>query len=180
LNDAVKLPQDLAAGLSAMIWVDYGLLGLIALSALMGLFRGLIREVFSLAVWGLAIWLGLHYCKEFSVYLEAAIPLASARTATAFFGIFVATLLVGGMLGAVLNKLFASAGLSGTDRLAGLVFGIARGVLFAALLILMAGLTPLPSDPWWKESKLIPPLQSLALMLRDQLPAGVAGNIKYR
>ena len=56
------------------IWVDYCIIGLIALSALIGLSRGLIREVFSLVIWGTALWLGLHYNHVFSVYLEHAIP----------------------------------------------------------------------------------------------------------
>jgi membrane protein required for colicin V production len=100
--------------------------------------------------------------------------------AASFLTLFIATLIAGGLVGFLLGKLVDSTGLSGTDRLAGLLFGVARGMLIAAVLVLLAGVTPLPGDPWWKQSKLIPPFQSLALWLRDQLPAGLASYVKYR
>ena len=165
--------------MAALIWVDYCMIGLIGLSALVGLIRGLIRELFSIALWSAAIWLGLRFSRHFSGYLEPAIPIPSARGVAAFLAVFLATLLSGGLLGFLLGKLVDSTGLSGTDRLAGLVFGVGRGMLIIAVLVLLAGLTPLPQDPWWKQSTLIPPFQALAMWLRDQLPAGLASYVKY-
>ncbi len=167
------------AAFADLIWVDYCILGLIGLSALIGLIRGLIREVFSLVSWGVAIWLGLHYSREFSVYLEKLIPLPSARMAVSFLAIFIGVLMVGAVLGYFLGKLVGSTGLGGTDRLAGLLFGVARGALIVAVLVVLAGLTPLPEDAWWKQSRLIPPFQSLALWLRAQIPSGLAAQIKF-
>lgn len=165
--------------LSNLIWVDYAILGLVVLSALIGLIRGLIREVFSLVLWAAAIWLGLHYSREASVLFDNTIPAPSARVAAAFLVLFIGTLLVGGLLGFLLGKLVSFTGLSGTDRLAGLVFGVARGGLIIAVLVLLAGATPIPEDPWWKQSRLIPPFQSLALWLRGQLPAGISAYVNY-
>jgi membrane protein required for colicin V production len=59
-------------------------------------------------------------------------------------------------------------------------FGIARGMVVVAVLVMLAGLTPLPEDSWWKESKLIPPFQSLAVWLRDQVPSSMAGYFNYQ
>ncbi len=161
------------------IWVDYCIVGLIAVSALIGLFRGLIREVFSLVIWGAAMWVGLHYNHPFSVYLEHAIPVASARLVVAFLVIFIGVLLLGGMLTFLLGKLVDTTGLGGTDRLAGMLFGVARGMLIVSILVVLAGVTPLPADPWWKQSKLIPPFQSLAVWLRSQIPSGLAAQVKF-
>ena len=161
-----------------LTWVDYCFIGIIGLSGLIGLIRGLIREVFSLAAWGAAVWVGLRYDREVSGYLEAAIPLPSARLAVAFAVLFIATLALAGLAAFLLNKLVQNTGLSGTDRLAGLLFGTARGVLVVAVLVLLAGATPLPEDSWWKESKLIPPFQSFSLWLRDQIPADYTSRIK--
>jgi membrane protein required for colicin V production len=161
-----------------LTWVDGCLIGLIGLSGLIGLVRGLIREVFSLAAWGAAVWVGLRYDHEVAGYLETAIPLPSARLAVAFALLFIATLAVAGLAAVLLSKLVQHTGLSGVDRLAGLVFGTARGVLVVAVLVLLAGATPLPEDSWWKESKLIPPFQSLSLWLRDQIPMDYASRIK--
>ncbi|BBL71025.1 CvpA family protein [Methylogaea oryzae] len=163
-----------------MIWIDYAIIGLISLSAIVGLIRGFVREGFSLALWILAGWIGLTFSREFSVYLEASISMPSARIAAAFGILFVMTLVVGGLVGFLVSKLVSATGFSGTDRLAGLVFGVARGAVIVSVLVLLAGVTPLPEDPWWKESQLIPPFQKLALWLRGQLPAGVAGYVTYR
>jgi membrane protein required for colicin V production len=54
-----------------------------------------------------------------------------------------------------------------------MIFGITRGVIVVSLVVMLAGLTPLPEDTWWKESVLIPPFQSLAVWLRDFIPIGM-------
>ncbi len=163
-----------------MIWIDYAIIGLIAISAILGLMRGLVREVFSIATWVAAIWVGLSFSRELSFYLRTLIEHPAGRMAAAFAGLVVITLIVGGLVGYFVRQIIDKTGLTGSDRLAGLVFGIARGMVVIAMLVLLAGLTPLPNDSWWRESTLIAPFQSLALWLRDQAPAGVAGFVAYR
>jgi membrane protein required for colicin V production len=163
-----------------LIWIDYGILGLIALSAVVGLLRGFIREAFSLLVWIVAIWIGLTFSHDFAPLLGKYIQVPSVRIAAAFVALFLLTLLVGGLVGYLLTQLVQMTGFSGTDRLLGLLFGVARGALLVSVLVLLAGVTPLPNDPWWKESTLIPPFQKLALWLREHLPAGLAGYVTYR
>lgn len=163
-----------------MIWIDYGILGLIALSAVVGLLRGFIREAFALLVWILAVWVGLTFSQDFAPLLQSHIQTPSVRIAAAFAALFMLTLLVGGLVGYLLAQLVQMTGFSGTDRLLGLLFGVARGALLVSVLVLLAGVTPMPNDPWWKESALIPPFQKLALWLREQLPAGLAGYVTYR
>jgi membrane protein required for colicin V production len=65
-----------------------------------------------------------------------------------------------------------STGLSGIDRFAGLLFGLARGVLIIAVLVFLARTTPLPKEAWWLDSQLMPMFQSIALWLESQLPPG--------
>lgn len=172
--------MDLSAiSASGLIWVDYGIIGLVGLSSLIGLFRGLVKEVFSLGLWIGAGWLALHYNHELSNSLVSAIPVPSARYAASFLLIFVGVLVLGGMVNYLLGKLISSTGLAGTDRLAGLLFGAMRGALIVSLMVLFAGVTPLPEDPWWKQSKLIPPFQSLGLWLKGQIPSGLASQVKF-
>ncbi len=159
-------------------WVDYCIVGIIGLSGLISLTRGLVQEVFSLAAWGAAVWIGLRFSRDLSAYLGSAIPLPSARLAAAFGILFAVSLGLASLIAFMLNKLIRSTGLSGIDRLAGLVFGVARGALVVAVLVLGAGATPLPRDPWWKASKLIPPFQSLAFWLRGQIPPDYASPFK--
>ncbi|HLF97387.1 MAG TPA: CvpA family protein [Methylococcaceae bacterium] len=163
-----------------LIWIDYGILGLIALSAVVGLLRGFIREAFSLLVWIVAAWVGLTFSHDFAPLLEKHLQTPSVRIAAAFAALFLLTLVVGGLVGYLLTQLVQMTGFTGTDRLLGLLFGVARGALLVSVLVLLAGVTPLPNDPWWKESALIPPFQKLALWLREQLPVGLAGYVTYR
>ncbi|MGX2040332.1 CvpA family protein [Methylocaldum sp. MU1018] len=163
-----------------LVWVDYCIVGIIGLSALIGLLRGLIREVFSLCAWITAAWIGMRFSRDFSVYFDSLIPVPSARMAASFAALFFASLILASLIGFVLHKLVQSTGLTGTDRLAGMVFGVGRGMIVVAVLVLLAGATPLPEDSWWKESALIPPFQSLALWLRDQLPSDFGSYVKFR
>jgi len=163
-----------------LVWIDYCIAGVIGLSALIGLLRGLIREVFSLCAWIAAAWIGLRFSRDFSVYLDPVVSIPSVRMAASFGILFFASLILASLIVFLLHKLVQSTGLTGTDRLAGMVFGIGRGIVVVAVLVLLAGATPLPADPWWKESALIPPFQSLALWLRDQLPSDFGRYVKFR
>ncbi|NOR70561.1 MAG: CvpA family protein [Methylomarinum sp.] len=162
-----------------MIWIDYAIIALIVISLLIGLLRGLIKEAFSLVVWMLAIWIGLTFSREFSVFLESMISYPSARIASAFAILFVVTLILGALISFLLNELVKKTGLTGSDRFLGMIFGIGRGLVVVAIIIMLAGLTPLPEDSWWKESVLIPPFQALAVWLRDHIPSGLASYVNY-
>lgn len=162
-----------------MIWIDYAIIALIVISLFIGLLRGLIKEAFSLVIWILAIWIGLTFSREFSVFLESMISYPSARIASAFAILFVITLILGGLISFLLNELVKKTGLTGTDRFLGMIFGIGRGLVVVAIIIMLAGLTPLPEDSWWKESVLIPPFQTLAVWLRDHIPSGLASYVNY-
>lgn len=131
-------------------------------------------------IWVVAIWIGLTYSREFSAYLETFITYPSARIAASFAVLFLLTLVVGSVISFLLGELVKKTGLSGSDRFAGMIFGVARGMVVVSILVVLGGLTPLPHDPWWKESKLIPPFQSLALWLRDNIPSGMAGYVDFR
>lgn len=156
----------------ALNGVDYFIIAVLGLSGLVGLVRGLVREVLSLISWGLAIWVGVTFSGVLEGYLETAIPSPTARIAAAFGILFLLTLMVAGMIGFLLTRMLESTGLSGVDRLAGLLFGLGRGVLVISVLVFLARSTPLPREPWWQASQLMPMFQSVALWLEAQLPPG--------
>lgn len=162
-----------------MIWIDYSIIGIIVFSLLIGILRGFIKEVLALTSWAVAIWVGFNFSRPFAALLEAQIAHPTARIAAAFGILVVVTLILGAMIGFLLNELVKKTGLSGTDRFIGMFFGIGRGILLVSILVLLAGLTPLPEDPWWKESQLIPHFQKLALWLQNYIPSGLAGRINY-
>ncbi|MES9881015.1 MAG: CvpA family protein, partial [Sedimenticola sp.] len=163
---------------NCMIWIDYGIIGVIVLSSLISLVRGFVKEALSLAVWVLAFWVAWMFFRDLALHLEW-INLPSVRLIAAFALIFVATLIVGGMVNFLMCQLVEKTGLSGTDRLIGALFGAARGALLIAILVLMAGLTPFPNDPWWQESQLIAHFQELAIWLRGLLPADIGDRFNF-
>lgn len=160
------------------IWVDYLIAGIILISALISLFRGFIREVLSLLVWILAFWIGWAFFRDLALHLYW-IELPSFRYGIAFFTLFLATLIVGALVNYLVGQLLIKTGLSGTDRFLGVLFGAARGAVLVAVLVLLAGLTPLPQDPWWRQSDLLHYFGGLAGWLQGLLPADVAARFGY-
>lgn len=135
-----------------MNWLDLAFLGVIAVSVLIGIIRGFVREVISVAVWVTAFWVALRYGPQLSDHLAPWLASSMLRLVAAFAGLFILTLLVGALVGYVARALVGRTGLSGTDRLLGVVFGAARGLLLVGVIVLGAGLTAVPREPWWQES----------------------------
>ena len=162
-----------------MNWADYLILILITLSLLIGLWRGLMREAISLATWVAAFAIAFLFAKDGESYLVAYIEIPSLRMAAAFGGLFLAVLLIGGLVGLLASYLIDYTGLTGTDRLLGAVFGVMRGAALVIVLVLVAGLTPLPKDPWWQQSLLLDRFQEGALWLREFLPPELAQNVQF-
>ena len=153
-----------------MITVDLVLLGLIGISLIVGLWRGFIKEVFALGVWLIAIAAAYQFSGAASELLIDHVTVPSARIGLAFVAIFIAVLVIGGLLTYLIGQLVEKTGLSGTDRLLGAIFGALRGVLIILGLIIAAGFTPIPGDPWWSESRVIQSLVPLAEWCATFLP----------
>ena len=162
-----------------MNWPDYAVLAVLAISVLVGALRGFIKEVFSLLVWSAAFLIAYHFAGDVAKLMEDAVTLPSARTAMGFTGLFVAVLLVGGLINYLLGRLVESTGLSGTDRLLGGVFGAARGLVLIVAVMLVAGFTPIPADPWWKDSSTIQRMMPLVEWAGGFLPETVHEHLDF-
>lgn len=162
-----------------MIWVDYAILGIIGLSAAISVVRGFVREALSLAAWIAALWVAFSFFESFAEFLGPYVSVFPVRLAAAFLILLVLTLLLGALVNYLAAQLIQKTGLSGTDRIVGILFGVARGVAIVMLLVLVAGVTPLPKDSWWKQSLLIGHFQEGAMWLRAYLPPDVAGYLAY-
>lgn len=160
-------------------WADYLIIGLVALSALIGLIRGFVREALSILAWVAALAVAFYFAPLAAGYLEPYIGTPSLRLGAAFGGLFVVTLLVAAMVNFLLAKLVDKTGIKGTDRFLGLLFGLARGALVVALLVLAASLTPFPNDPWWGDAQLLPYFEDLATWLRGFLPEDLAESFDF-
>ena len=162
-----------------MNWVDYTILAIIGISVGISLVRGFTKEALSLAGWVIAVWVGLSFADSFQRLLEPHIAVPSLRLVVAFGILFLTALFLTGLVNYLAVGVIRQTGLSGTDRMVGIFFGIARGVLITAVLVLIGGMTPMPQDPWWKESQLLHYFQDIATWIRHFLPEGLAKNIRY-
>jgi membrane protein required for colicin V production len=162
-----------------MNWVDYIIIGIIALSALVGVARGLIREVLSLGTWIAALVIAWLFHQEVADLLSTQLTHPLVRKGVAFVGLVLLTLLAGSILAAVLTTLIDKVGLSGLDRVLGMAFGGARGVVLIAMAVYLAALTPAPSDPVWKESTLIRDFESIGQWLLSLTPPELESRLKH-
>jgi len=162
-----------------MNWPDYAILATIAISVLVGFLRGFIKEVFSLAIWAAAFLVAYQYGGDVASMMEDHVSLPSARAAMGFAGLFMSVLLIGGLTNYLIGRLVESTGLSGTDRLLGGVFGAARGLALVIGVLIVAGFTPIPADPWWKESQLIARLFPLVDWAVEFLPENVREQLDF-
>ena len=135
-------------------WIDYVIIAVIGLSIVTGLFRGFVKELIALCVWVLAIWLAFTYSQTVAPWLQSYIQDQTARTAVAFVAILLITLIVGGLINALLSFILHRAGLSGTDRLLGMAFGFVRGVFIVALVMLVVKMTSVPDKDYRRQSYL--------------------------
>ena len=140
-----------------MNWADWAIIGIFSLSCLIGLIRGFVREALSLIIWVAAVLVAKVFGGQLEILLVDQIESPSVRLMTAYAVLFIATLLLGAMLSYLIGALVRATGLSGTDRLLGMVFGAARAfIIVMALLILLPGFVPVNDDEWWQYSQLIP------------------------
>ncbi len=148
-----------------MIWVDIVIPGVIAISALFSLMRGFVREALSLLGWLAAFFIALLFFRGFADLLLTGISVPSVRLVVSFTILFVVTLVIAALVNHLASSLVTKTGLTSTDRMIGMIFGIARGVVVVAVLVFLAGMTEISQDPWWQESVLIDVFHKLALWL---------------
>lgn len=163
-----------------MTGFDFCVVGILAASLLLGLWRGLVSEVLALAAWLLALIAGKMFAAEVAPVLAGLIKDATLQVIVAFALIVVAVILLVALLRLLLRELLKAAGLGVTDRLLGACFGLGRGLVIVLLGVLVAGMTSLPRASWWQESIMAPPLETAVMAAKPWMPAAMAKRIKYR
>ncbi len=159
--------------------LDFVLLGVLGLSALLGAMRGLVAEVLSLAVWIAAFWLAFAYGAQIAPWFAGSVHDAAMRLFLAYAVVFVAAMIAGGMVTWFVGTLVRSLGLGGVDRFFGLTFGAVRGVALGCVIVLLLGFTTLPQEAQWRSSPLLPQYQRGAEWMKDWLPQAAAEHVVY-
>jgi membrane protein required for colicin V production len=154
---------------------DILILAVLALSMLYGVWRGFISEVLSLACWIAAFWVAWAFGDEVAVFYGGFLREPTACIVAGYLTCFLGVLIAGALLGWMVRRLLSHGGLRGGDRLLGLVFGFARGVLLVTFAVLMLGFTSVPRQAaWWRQSTLLPAFEGGAGWFAERLPAEVS------
>lgn len=159
--------------------LDIGILVLIALSAIIGLIRGFVREALSLATWVAAFGFSILYVKPLAAQLPFAVQSEVVRMGIAFAIIFFGVLVIGAIVNHLLSTAVSSIGLGGVDHVLGGLFGILRGGLIITLLVLLMGVTAYPKQAWWKDSRLMPWFESTAKTVKNMIPQDFSNYLEH-
>lgn len=163
-----------------MVTLDYIILAVILISAVAGLIQGFLREVFSLVTLVLAIWLAWKAGPALVPYLGGALREPPFGLWTGRAIVFIAVLVAGAIISAIVNHYVRLSMFSGLDRLLGFILGMARGVVIVGIAVILAQNVRLEGESWWKKSRLIPTLEPVAGVLRviagDHFKRADSGN----
>jgi len=150
-----------------MNWADWVIIAILAISALFSIRRGFVKEALSLVTWVSAFVVARLFSGAMAVVLEKYIETPSIRIASAFALLFVIMLILGAIISNLFEMLVNATGLSATDRVLGMGFGVVRGGLVVVVLVALAAQTPAIEDEWWGQSQLIPHFALMESWTRD-------------
>lgn len=162
-----------------MTLFDYFVIAIVGVSMLLGLMRGAIKEVFSLAAWILAFIVAKAYSVELSRWLEIVVSNSSLRLLTAFIILFVATLIILGLISLMLTTLIKKIGLGSIDHVLGTLIGFVRGVVIMVVLVILGGMTALPQQIDWRNALTSGWFEMLAGSVKPWLPDAMAKRIHF-
>lgn len=136
-----------------MAVADWAFLAILAVSLLIGAWRGLVYEVLSVLGWALSFYLAQWFAPD----LASRLPLQGAsepvRYAAAFVLIFVLAVLLAGVVAVLFKKMVEAIGLRPVDRTLGAAFGLVRGGILLLALTVVVNMTAFKSSIWWQQSQ---------------------------
>lgn len=150
--------------------IDILIVGILLVSAMVGLRRGFLYEVVSLTAWLVALWGGYAYAPLGAEYLLEYVGYPPLRTVISFTGIFLVLLAFVSGLGQVLFKLLSFVGLGGIDRPLGMMFGFARGVILVSVLNIWVVAMQWNEMDWWKNGALVERFEPVVEFLQEVIP----------
>lgn len=150
--------------------IDILLAALIGASVLFGFIRGFVGIVVGTLSWLLAGWAAFLFGHDAAQWWAAPAVPGTAHLLGGYLGVFVAVMVVVGLIGLLLKAMVKLTLLGGVDRLLGAALGLLRGIALAALVVLVAGYTPLPREAAWQQSQLRPRLAPVVEWMQAQVP----------
>jgi membrane protein required for colicin V production len=135
---------------------DWIIVSVIAISCVIGAWRGFMREAISVAAWVLGIWLAWTFASVLEPHLGGLLAQEQVRVWVARLIILVSVVLLGVVVGFFATRFARYSPFGTTDRILGILFGFVRGAIIVGLFAILARLVQLNEESWWKRSALLP------------------------
>ena len=161
-----------------MTGFDFAVMAILLVSLLFGLWRGLVYEVLSLIGWPVAFVLSKLFAGDVAPMMPGTQE--TIRITLAYAVVFVAALIVWGVLAWLFSRLVKAVGLGWLDRVLGGLFGVLRGGLVILVLVWLAGMTSVPEQPFWRTAQTSKTAEDVALLTKVWLPGNIAQRVHYR
>ncbi|TVO58038.1 MULTISPECIES: CvpA family protein [Denitromonas] len=159
---------------------DYAFLGLLCVMAILGFWRGLISEVLALAGWILGFIVARMFAGQVAFLFADWISEPAFAYLAAFALIFLAVLVLVAVVRYALRALIHAVGLGFVDRGFGALFGTAKAVAIACLLVAFGGASGLSRAPWWEAAMFSPLLETAVVAAKPWMPNVVAERVSFR
>ena len=158
---------------------DYLVLFILVASVVISMLRGLMKEILSLVSWIVAFVVANLFGADLAPLLPAAIPGAALRLIVAFVLLFIGARLLMGLLMMAVDAAVKASGLTLADRGLGGLFGLARGIVIVLAGVMLAGMTDLPKQEFWKNALLSPMAETGARTVQPFLPADITRHVRF-
>lgn len=159
---------------------DFVMVAVLLVFGIIGAFRGLIREVLSLVTWILSCVVAWLFAGSLEGRFEGMTASYELRMVVAFLVLFSIVFLICSVAAFFLNRSIAERrAVKLPNTLLGSVMGVTRATVVIVIVFLLAGLTAIPQQSWWRGAALAPLFQTAALFVTDYLPSDVARHIRY-
>jgi membrane protein required for colicin V production len=122
--------------------------------------------VCSLVTWVLAVWLSWKLAPSLVPHLGGALRVEPYGLWASRAIFFLAILVVGAIIGALVKHFARLSLFSGTDRFLGFLLGLARGIVMLGVLAILGQALRLDREDWWRHSRLAAQVEPVAKGLR--------------
>jgi membrane protein required for colicin V production len=158
--------------------VDLTVIAIVAISAVLGLSRGFVREMLGLGSWALAGYGAFRFGPQFVPMAVQATGNPDIGGVVAYVGTFLILLIVFSLMANLVGRIVRVSALGGLDRTLGLVFGLVRGVAVMVLAYILGGaLLPHPWPPQVAQARTVPLLHEAAAWVAGILPPAYRPNV---
>ena len=159
---------------------DYIVVTIFVVSVALGVWRGVVGEVIALVAWILAFFAAKLFGADVAQLFFSGIVDPVMRLVAAWVAVFVVVLILMALLRLLLRGVLKALGLSLTDRLLGVIFGAARGLLIVLVLVAVGGMTMVVKEKWWTDAYFSAPLETAVMAGKPWLPPEVSKRIRFR